>query len=162
MDQVMSIDAAMAVADELSPTPARAVAALKVLRGVIERYAMDPQQRAVPAEALAWIVGDDTGSSSEAIWCAMIGIPLSYSMVPYDPSDLGRCVRLLEQVPAWRDRVPELANLNAGWAAYVARWDELTALLRKEVGADWARGRRAPQTYELMQQIRMQAESTDE
>ena len=32
MDQVMSIEAALAVADEVSPTPARAVTALKVLR----------------------------------------------------------------------------------------------------------------------------------
>lgn len=32
MDQVMSIEAALAVADEVSPSPARAVTALKVLR----------------------------------------------------------------------------------------------------------------------------------
>ena len=35
MDQVMSIEAALAVADEVSPTPARAVTALKVLRAAL-------------------------------------------------------------------------------------------------------------------------------
>jgi hypothetical protein len=37
MDQVMSIADALAVADEVSPSPARAVTALRVLRAVIER-----------------------------------------------------------------------------------------------------------------------------
>lgn len=37
MDQVMSIEAALAVADEVSPTPARAVTALKVLRAAVLR-----------------------------------------------------------------------------------------------------------------------------
>lgn len=35
MDQVMSIEAALAVADEVSPTPARAVTALKVMRAAL-------------------------------------------------------------------------------------------------------------------------------
>ncbi|HEY0862137.1 MAG TPA: hypothetical protein VGE19_14655 [Pseudoxanthomonas sp.] len=41
MDQIMSIEAALAVADEVSPTPARAVTALKVLRAALERASAD-------------------------------------------------------------------------------------------------------------------------
>ena len=99
----------------------------------------------------AWMVGDDTGSSSMAIACHMAGIEnQAFWTAPYDPSDLGRCLRLLELFPEWKLRMREMAQHSARWDALTAVWDELAESMEAEVGIDWSKGRHAPKTYELM------------
>ena len=67
MDQVMSIEAALAVADEVSPTPARAVTALKVLRTAL-LAATDTTES--PPEALASRLID--------AWCEIHQMPVPW------------------------------------------------------------------------------------
>lgn len=104
--------------------------------------------------ANAWIVGSDSGMSSKAIWAHMMGVkPRDGWCHPHDPADFGRCARLLELMPEWRDRLPEMVELSQEWRALVARWDEIHASMDREVGVDWSKGRSAPITYGLMRDI---------
>lgn len=110
----------------------------------------------IPAAAVTWITGKDTGLSSKAIWTHMVGSTewsWGWPHYPHDPDDLGRCLRLLELVPLWKLRIGEMARHNRQWAALVARWAELTSAMADEVGIDWSKGRSAPKTYALMRSI---------
>lgn len=99
--------------------------------------------------ALMWLASGDSGMSSEAICYHMLGMK-SDGRFPLDPSDLGRCLRLLELFPEWKPRMGEMARYSAQWAALVERWDELAEMMADEVGIDWSKGKRAPRTYAAM------------
>ncbi|HZH10606.1 MAG TPA: hypothetical protein VEZ24_09560 [Microvirga sp.] len=102
-----------------------------------------------------WIIGHDTGASSEAIWAHMMnaGEPRSGWFYPLDPADLGRCLRLLELIPEWKPRLPEMAAHSKEWAALVSQWGHLAQSMADEVGIDWSKGDRAPKTYRLMKEV---------
>jgi hypothetical protein len=106
----------------------------------------------IEKRALTWLFhSGDTGMSSEAICCHMLGIGRHhYNCHPSDPADLGRCLRLLEIVPEWKSRMPEMAQYGKGWAGIVAVWPELEGLMRQEVGIDWSKGGPADATYSAM------------
>lgn len=111
----------------------------------------------------AWPESDDTGMSSKAIYRHMThGFPfgeefedgLSGAIItrfPLDPSDFGRCYRLLALAPHWRVRIGEMAQYNAEWKALAEAWDELTALYEEEVGPSH-RGS-APRLYARMKAL---------
>jgi len=102
-------------------------------------------------ELAAWFASDDTGMSSEGMACHMSGTPLRDAWcAPSDPADLGRCLRLLERFPEWKQRVSEMAAYGGEWAALVPHWDEVSKLMADEVGIDWSKGRSAPITYAAM------------
>ena len=98
-----------------------------------------------------WIVGDDTGTSSVTIWAVMMGAKAARSGVPHDPSDFGRCYRLLRAFPEWRARMPEVAKTYPAWAPFVEKWDQLTALFEEEVQR---KDGKAPKLYEFIQGLR--------
>ena len=101
-------------------------------------------------EVLKWWKGDDTGISSRAIVCFFEGIPTDrwgYGH-PLDPSDFGRCVRLLEVAPHYRKRLPEMTVLSNEWEVLAAHWDELEALYREELPTG-----SAPKLYDRMQEL---------
>lgn len=76
----------------------------------------------------------DTGISSETIWHVMTGFPVRRHGYPLDPSDFGRCYRLLQRFPFWRVRLPEVAaRFPREWTLLVRHWDELTELYEEEV-----------------------------
>lgn len=102
----------------------------------------------------AWVVGNDVGSSSKTIWAVMLGIdPGNEGSHPHDPGDLGRCLRLLELMPEWKPRLPELAAQSPEWKALVERWGELASFMDGEVGIAWEKAKSAPKTYNLMKVI---------
>lgn len=102
-------------------------------------------------DARAWIKNGDTGVSSETIWSALTGWPVRRHGIPYDPSDFGRCYRLLKIMPGWRERLPEVALKHPDWKPFVDVWDELTALYEEEVPHHKGR---APKLYRRMQDLR--------
>ena len=61
------------------------------------------------------------------MWAVMMGVKGS-GAYPSDGADLGRCLRLLEAVPEWKPRLPEMAAVNDYWAALVTHWAELSSL----------------------------------
>jgi len=114
--------------------------------------------RDIPQKALEWIVGGDTGISSENIWAVMVGGHGKRrngfnNFHPSDPADFGRCARLLTLVPEWRPRMDEMRILSKEWSALVDHWDEVESCMREEVGIDWSKGRAAPKTYNLIKRV---------
>ncbi len=101
--------------------------------------------------AMQWIAGHDTGVSSKTIWSHMMGARVErapWGTCPLDPSDFGRCHRLLLLVPEWRPRLPEMAKYSKWWAGLVAAWDELDALYLEELPSGVC-----PKLYDRMKAI---------
>lgn len=113
---------------------------------------------------LEWIVSDDTGVSSKAIWAHMMDAkvtPKPWGSYPHDPADFGRCYRLLKRFPAWRSRIGEMAQYGEEWAALAGAWDELEALFEseaREMAMDRLSWWSAPLTYNRMKLILAPAE----
>lgn len=106
-------------------------------------------------EQWEWLFGFDVGASSKAIWRTMIGAegrPDAYwpdtAAYPRDPSDFGRCWRLLARFPEWRERLGEMRKYGPVWSALVSEWDAIEAVYVEEMD-----GKRAPHTYALMQDV---------
>lgn len=101
-----------------------------------------------PAEqrALYWALSGDTGISSEAIARHMTksGPGRHFGQQPpSDSSDRGRCIRLLELIPEWIPRLPEMRQYdqqksegivisNSGISAYSNSWDKQIPLIMQE------------------------------
>ena len=112
------------------------------------------------ADALGWLNNGDTGISSLTIWASLVpqamlaetirtkGIPV-VGRHPLDPSDFGRCYRLLNVMPGWRERLPEVAEKFHNWRPFVEAWDELTALYEEELPIGTC-----PKLYARLQQLR--------
>ena len=82
---------------------------------------------------LAWFYGPDAGISSLTIFKVLSQhgnlLPPDFRPdVPHDPADFERCHNLLQILPAWRERLVEVAQQYPGWTKLVDAWDELTAL----------------------------------
>jgi hypothetical protein len=102
-----------------------------------------------------WRNGPDTGLSSETIWSVMMGRPPMRPSEPLDPSDFGRCYRLLQAFPAWRDRMGEMAAIR-GWERLAPAWAELEALYVEELPSG-----KCPRLYARMRELELQRRSTD-
>lgn len=72
---------------------------------------------------------------------------------PADPSDLNRCLLLLEAAPEIRESFPTIAAHSPQWAALIARWEEVEALFMEECGRDWSKSSVGKRTYRLMCEI---------
>lgn len=79
-----------------------------------------------------WLLSGDTGISSECICGVMTNSKVRDSSPPSDPSDFGRCYRLLQHFPEWRPRMGEVAAKFPEWTALVREWDALTDLYELE------------------------------
>jgi hypothetical protein len=108
-------------------------------------------------QAAHWFASGDTGVSSERIvTCAMANtlVPSSWDEgYPRDPADIGRCFRAIDKMPWARRGLDILAGTLPRWRALAARWDEIRQVMNDEVGIDWSRGKSAPKTYGLMEEI---------
>lgn len=90
-----------------------------------------PIVKATPGMGLeAWLDSDDTGASSLYMaWCLSAG-QFGYwhgrkqpePAYPRDPDDLGRCIRLIEAVPEFGGKIPEMAHRGAKWLAVTSNW----------------------------------------
>lgn len=97
----------------------------------------------VEARALFWALSGDTGISSEAIAKHMTGSSKDRMMPPSDVDDRGRCIRLLELIPEWIDRLPEMVQYDkqqsegivinsSGMSAYSNSWAKQIPIIRQE------------------------------
>ena len=96
-----------------------------------------------------WYRSNDTGASSETIWSVMTGNPVKHYSIPLDPSDFGRCRRLLQAFPAWRASLGEVAVRFPEWAPFVAAWDEMDRLYERDEPTGTSR-----ELYALMARLR--------
>lgn len=112
----------------------------------------------LPAEAVEWWALGEHGSSSEAIFIHLSGLRLSPDQDskehPHDPSDLRRCRLLLEAVPSFRERLPEMSEVSREWGQLVAKWDQLCTMMDEEC-PQWRKGKKgdANKTYMLMREL---------
>lgn len=67
--------------------------------------------------AFKWLLGSDTGISSETLCAHMLGIEKTGPFgrqAPSDAADRARCIRLLKLIPEWVPRLDELKALDTG------------------------------------------------
>lgn len=95
-----------------------------------------------------WLAGPDTGSSSKFLCYRLAGMQTYPVSAPSDPADFGRCYRLLQAIPGWRERINELSDIPA-WAPLVKHWDELEQLYLEESPSG-----QAPKLFERMTELR--------
>lgn len=112
----------------------------------------------------SWLAQGERGLSSEAIVSHLtrqrVGrreFSTFAADYPHDPDDFRRCELLLRQVPLARLMFASaMPSRSPEWAALVASWDEIAALLEAEVpgvydAIPW--GSKAPKSYALMRQL---------
>lgn len=111
-----------------------------------------------------WIIKGRTGISSKTIWAVLMGVvksPIACCPgqfdIPYDPSDFLRCHNLLQAIPGWRERLPEVAAIFPRWRPFVEAWPELERLYEKEQRRDTA-----PLLYDKMQEVRKLADKAED
>ncbi len=112
--------------------------------------------------AIQWLATGEQGLSSSAIFWTVNahlkfpdGKDPKHAAYPHDPSDFGRCRKLLEQVPSVWERFAPVMGTVAGpvWTALVEHWGDLCATMDREA-PDWRDGKgTATETYRLMQEI---------
>lgn len=96
---------------------------------------------------IKWLLGEDTGISSKQIASVIAGLePRDKWHYPSDPSDLGRCLRLLELFPDFD--IWNMRDVNDEWWRLSNHWIELTDLYNSE-----KHQKTAPKTYKLMQEL---------
>lgn len=109
---------------------------------------------------LAWLRSDDTGQSSLYMareLAVAAGLPSHHERIlspdpwPHDPSDFGRCVRLLDAAPELRPHIGLLKDKRHGpvWNAIAERWSELESLYCEESPSG-----QAPKLYAALQEVR--------
>jgi len=104
-------------------------------------------------KVIEWFGSKDTGMSSKAIALHMTTGNCDGSY-PYDPADLGRCLRLLEIFPEWKGRIPEMGKYGKTWKNLSFNWDKIEKSMLQEVGLNWEKGSEARGTYDLMKSLR--------
>lgn len=98
-----------------------------------------------------WANGDDSGTSSKTILAAITGYPfVQRGDVPHDPSDFGRCVRLLDRFPELRPELAKVVEKHPRWAPHVERWDEFEAMYRAAIDS---KAKTAPELYAALQEL---------
>lgn len=106
---------------------------------------------------MQWLLGTDTGQSSLTVFsvlsqkhsvAALAKLGRFGASIPCDPADFGRCYRLLESIPGWRARLPEVADRHPEWAPLVTEWDALTALYLEELPTG-----KAPKLFKRMRDL---------
>lgn len=118
----------------------------------------------VSPAAAQWLENGDFGLSSYAIFHKMTGAvppraPRETTNHPHDPSDLRRCLLLLEAVPEFEPRLGEMREVSDVWARLVDSWSELKSKFDEEArgagGESWRSktGWSAPETYAMMKKI---------
>lgn len=125
---------------------------MSVIAGTSELDPIAHARSAPTEEQLRWFVGGDTGLSSKSIWCHMTGtdpriaIGSSRLVAPSDPSDMRRCMALLDRFPVWRSRMPEMAE---SFGPIAIHWEEVETLLREEMKT----GAKAMRTWARMRDL---------
>ena len=101
-------------------------------------------------EMLDWFMGGDTGISSETImyFCVTGDLPKRRSCPPSDPSDFGRCHRLIEEFPQIKKEFRRIKTYSQQWGRLIDHWDELTALYLEEKASG-----SCPKLYKRMKEL---------
>lgn len=88
-----------------------------------------------------WMTGDDVGMSSMSIAVAAATGHIPFNCAsPHDLGDLGRCARLVDQIPEVREiAFPILSEASEDWKNLVSGWDELFEVMQDKIGLDFSK-----------------------
>lgn len=79
-----------------------------------------------------WLAGRSTGASARAIHDKMTErddpITKPSTSHPHDIGDFNRCLKLLEIIPEWRDRLCEMQSVNRYWQVFSDNWNAFETL----------------------------------
>ncbi|XPL50848.1 hypothetical protein ACMFY2_13895 [Enterobacter cloacae subsp. cloacae] len=106
-------------------------------------------------KVLQWQATGDVGVSSATMASIALGLDKpfygSHFSAPHDPSDMLRCMKLLEAIPEIRDHFPAIAKRVPTFKGIIEQWDDLVEVMKREcVGERW----RAPDAYKLIKKLR--------
>lgn len=106
-------------------------------------------------KVLQWQTKGNVGVSSATMASIALGLdePFYGSRfdAPHDPSDMLRCIKLLEAIPEIRDHFPVIAKRVPAFTGIIDQWDALVEVMNREcVGDRW----RAPDSYALIKKLR--------
>ena len=100
-----------------------------------------------------WLIGKDTGVSSETMVAIYMGHTESKSHfrfnTPWDAWDFGRCVRVVEQIPEIKEAFGKIGKLVPNFKNILENWDELLEVYQQELPND-----KFPKLYKLLQKYR--------
>ena len=82
----------------------------------------------------SWLFSGDTGLSSRFMACVLSewDIPLPNCDYPHDPGDLGRCIRLIECVPEFKDCIHKMNAHGSKWQQVVLYWEQWSELYKTD------------------------------
>ena len=108
------------------------------------------------SQAMHWLVNCRTGLSSKCMLATIVnGEPIIGGMDatfhPHDPSDLQRCISLLNSAPELRDHLYVMKKVSKEWKVLIEHWTELEASYELETGGN--KFQKASKTYALMQDL---------
>lgn len=103
---------------------------------------------------IRWLANGRRGTSSNTIVTHLTGIDAmgkwDRRSHPYDPDDMTRCRRVLEEVPELQALFKNMATCSPQWAVLIEHWQELCDLMDSEA-PDWRAGLGdCPNTYRRM------------
>lgn len=115
----------------------------------------------------AWLKSDQVGLSSlrmAQVLAPWASLPeprhkladKTHRAFPCDPADFERCLILLRAEPALVPHLPVMAAEHPVWAAYVARWAEMSKVLEEELQSG-----QAPRLFRIMEQIQAKARADE-
>lgn len=105
---------------------------------------------------VAWLCSSDTGVSSKTMVSAITGVPMEDVDVPHDPSDFGRCHRLLTAVPELREHLALVSKKYPKWNEIIGNWDRLTSLYLRDLSIG-----RSHELYRILRSFRQESNSID-
>lgn len=100
-----------------------------------------------------WLGHGKVGASSKCMALTALGAVPMHRYHPADPSDLMRCILLLDAAPEVRDAFPVIREISPQWAVIIDNWDALRDMLIDEVGMDWCNNTSAPLTWGRMKSL---------
>lgn len=80
-----------------------------------------------------WLRSHDTGVSSETMVAIALGAEKGRFDAPYDPSDFGRCYRLVQKIPEIRDAFDRIGELVPAFAGILREWDDLCRIYERDL-----------------------------
>lgn len=89
----------------------------------------------------SWLISDDTGISSRTMFIALRGLsedasPKFGTDIPYDVADFGRCYRLIERFPHWKNELNKVSDRFPKWIPFIENWDELSNLYEEAISTN--------------------------
>lgn len=106
---------------------------IKAVDMIVDVFAQDKQSMEASNPLESWLLSGDTGLSSKFMASVLSGHNMKRNDHPYDASDFGRCVRLLEAEPELRKKLSLMNNHGPYWQILVKNWDKLESLYKDDV-----------------------------